>query len=183
MILQSPKGRPVTSTMDSYEAHNLFCETTLPGYLDDELCGVRERRASTSQKPYACIILVIVKQHLVQIGRMDGPTEYSSYMLAAITTKGPMWGHPMLVLGALCSFLEPFCGNLSPKIDKVSGELTLRYPHEGPWVVHRSRRAPPRSGLRRGFRARLDYLDDELRGVRERRAVAKGQARNLLYGS
>jgi len=45
-----------------------------------------------------------------------------------------MWGHPMLVLGALCSLLEPFCGHLSPKIDKVSEELTLRYPHEGPWV-------------------------------------------------
>ena len=40
----------------------------------------------------------------------------------------------MLVLGALCSFLEPFCGHLSPKIDKVSEELTLRHPHEGPWV-------------------------------------------------
>ena len=53
---------------------------------------------------------------------------------ACLATKGPMWGHPMLVLGALCSFLEPFYGNLSPKIDKVSEELTLRYPHEGPWV-------------------------------------------------
>jgi hypothetical protein len=30
------------------------------------------------------------------------------------------------------SFLEPFCGHLSPKHDKVSGELALRYPHEGP---------------------------------------------------
>ena len=47
-----------------------------------------------------------------------------------------MWGHPMLVLGALCSFLEPFRGHLSPKIDKVSEELTLRYPHEEPWVVN-----------------------------------------------
>ena len=40
----------------------------------------------------------------------------------------------MLVLGALCSFLEPFCGHLSPKIDKASEELTLRYPHEEPCV-------------------------------------------------
>ena len=40
----------------------------------------------------------------------------------------------MLVLGAVCSFLEPFGGHLSPEIDKVSEELTLRYPHEGPWV-------------------------------------------------
>ena len=30
------------------------------------------------------------------------------------------WGYPKLVLGAVCSFLEPFCGRLSPKIDKVS---------------------------------------------------------------
>ena len=50
-------------------------------------------------------------------------------------TKGPMWGHPMLVLGALCSFLEPFCGHLSPNIDIDPEKLTLRYPHEGPWVV------------------------------------------------
>ena len=32
------------------------------------------------------------------------------------------------------SFLEPFCGHLSPKIDKVSEMLTLRYSHEGPCV-------------------------------------------------
>ena len=55
------------------------------------------------------------------------------------TTEGPWWGHPMLVLGALCSFLEPFCGHLSPKIDKVSEELTLRYPHEEPCVEARGR--------------------------------------------
>jgi len=35
-------------------------------------------------------------------------------------TEGPMWGHPMPVLGALSPFLEPFCGHLSPKLDKVS---------------------------------------------------------------
>ena len=51
------------------------------------------------------------------------------------TTEGPMWGHLMLVLGALCSFLEPFRGCLSPNIDNVPEKLTLRYPHEGPWVV------------------------------------------------
>ena len=51
-----------------------------------------------------------------------------------IPTEGPMWGHPMPVLGALSPFLEPFCGHLSPKIDKVSEELTLRYHHEEPWV-------------------------------------------------
>ena len=60
---------------------------------------------------------------------------YRASFPAPSATKGPMWGHPMLVLGALCSFLEPFCGHLSPKIDKVCEELTLRYPHEGPWVA------------------------------------------------
>ena len=50
------------------------------------------------------------------------------------TTKGPMWGHPVPVLGAISPFLEPFHGRLSPNIDNVSEKLTLRYPHEGPWV-------------------------------------------------
>ena len=48
-----------------------------------------------------------------------------------------MWGYPVFVLGAISSFLEPFRGHLSPKIDTVSEELTLRYPHEEPWVVPR----------------------------------------------
>ena len=51
------------------------------------------------------------------------------------TTKGPMWGYPVPVLGAISPFLEPFRGRLSPNIDNVSEKLTLRYPHEGPWVV------------------------------------------------
>ena len=50
------------------------------------------------------------------------------------STRGPSWGHPMVVLGTIRSFLEPFCGHLSPKNDKVSEELTLRYSHEGPCV-------------------------------------------------
>jgi hypothetical protein len=45
-----------------------------------------------------------------------------------------MWGYPVFVLGAISSFLEPFRGHLSPKIDKVSAELTLRYHHEEPRV-------------------------------------------------
>ena len=53
---------------------------------------------------------------------------------ARFTTKGPMWGYPVFVLGAVCSFLEPFRGHLSPNIDDVSEKLTLRYPHKGPWV-------------------------------------------------
>ena len=39
-----------------------------------------------------------------------------------------MWGHPMLVLGAVCSFLEPFRGHLSPNIDNVSEKLTFEIP-------------------------------------------------------
>ena len=46
-----------------------------------------------------------------------------------------MWGHPVPVLGAISPFLEPFRGRLSPNIDNVSEKLTLRYPHEGPWVA------------------------------------------------
>jgi len=46
----------------------------------------------------------------------------------------------MVVLGTIRSFLEPFCGHLSPKIDKVCEELTLRYPHEGPCVGRQYRR-------------------------------------------
>ena len=52
-----------------------------------------------------------------------------------VATEGPSWGHSKVVLGAISSFLEPFCRHLSPKIDKVSEELTLRYPHEEPCVV------------------------------------------------
>ena len=50
------------------------------------------------------------------------------------TTRGPSWGHHSVVLGAIMSFLEPFCGYLSPKIEKVSLKLTFEYPHEGPCV-------------------------------------------------
>ena len=45
-----------------------------------------------------------------------------------------MWGYPRPVIGAVDPFLEPFRGRLSPNIDNVSEKLTLRYPHEGPWV-------------------------------------------------
>jgi hypothetical protein len=48
--------------------------------------------------------------------------------------RRPYVGYPSHVLGAIASFLETFCGHLSPKIDKVSEELTLRYPHEEPCV-------------------------------------------------
>jgi hypothetical protein len=54
---------------------------------------------------------------------------------AGEATQTPMWGYPVFVLGAVCSFLEPFRGHLSPNIDNVSEKLTLRYPHKGPWVA------------------------------------------------
>ena len=71
----------------------------------------------------------LMNQRRVQIS----PTV--ALVLNCLTTKGPMWGYPVFVLGAISSFLEPFRGRLSPNIDNVSGKLTLRYPHEGPWVV------------------------------------------------
>ena len=44
------------------------------------------------------------------------------------STKGPMWWYPRLVLGALGSFLEPFCGHVLPKVDKLSSKLTFEIP-------------------------------------------------------
>ena len=61
------------------------------------------------------------------------PPTFSAIRCRA-TTKGPMWGYPRPVLGAVDPLLEPFRGHLSPNIDNVSKTLTLRYPHEGPWV-------------------------------------------------
>ena len=55
-----------------------------------------------------------------------------------------MWGYPVPVLGAISPFLEPFRGRLSPNIDNVSEKMTLRYPHEGPWVVTNPSRFVPR---------------------------------------
>ena len=42
------------------------------------------------------------------------------------TTKGPSWGYPMLVIGALGSFLEPICGHVLPKVDKLFPKLTFK---------------------------------------------------------
>ena len=67
--------------------------------------------------------------------RFDLPCAQPRIRSVMPTTEGPSWGHSRVVLGAIWSFLEPLFGHLSPKIDKVSEELTLRYPHEGPCVV------------------------------------------------
>ena len=64
-------------------------------------------------------------------------TGQAARLPAQEATRGPSWGRHMAVLGTIRSFLEPFYGQLSPKNDKVSEELTLRYPHEGPCVATR----------------------------------------------
>ena len=65
--------------------------------------------------------------------------------------RGPSWGHLKVVLGAIRPFLVPFCGHISPKIDKVSYKMTFEYPHEGPCV--------------------------EARGVRDRHGISTGVPR------
>ena len=45
--------------------------------------------------------------------RVVGP-----FSVKALTTRGPTWGHSRFVLGAIGSFLEPFCGHLSPKLTR-----------------------------------------------------------------
>ena len=40
----------------------------------------------------------------------------------------------MLVLGALGSFLGPFCGHVLPKVDKLCSTLTFEIPPEEPSV-------------------------------------------------
>ena len=52
----------------------------------------------------------------------------------SLPTEGPSWGHAVLVLGAVSSFLEPFCGGLLSNIDKPVANRLLKYPHEGPCV-------------------------------------------------
>ena len=90
-----------------------------------------------------------------------------------------MWGHPALVLGAISSFLEPFRGYLSPKVEKISEELTLRYPHEEPCVAGiqeagpsdvgwgRERRAAGQVRNRRGVRGQPGRSMIQLSGVSE----------------
>ena len=56
-----------------------------------------------------------------------------------VATKGRMWGYPRLVLGALGSLLEPFCGHLLPKVDRLCSKLTFEIP------LRRALRGTPRS--------------------------------------
>ena len=48
-----------------------------------------------------------------------------------VPTRGPSWGHPRFVVGAIGSFLEPFRGYLSSKMTNFN-ELTSEYTLEGP---------------------------------------------------
>ena len=43
--------------------------------------------SGSTKSLHACVVLVIVKQHLVQISLLDGPTENLSYILAAIRSR------------------------------------------------------------------------------------------------
>ena len=43
---------------------------------------------------------------------------YRRIVMRAQPTEGPSWGYPVLVLGAVSFFLEPFCGKSLSKIDK-----------------------------------------------------------------
>ena len=49
------------------------------------------------------------------------------------TTRGPSKGYQSLVLGAIASFLEPFCGHLLLKVDKISQPLTFKIPPRRAW--------------------------------------------------
>ena len=42
--------------------------------------------------------------------------------------RGPSWGHLLVVLGAILSFLEPSYWHLLPKVDKFPCELTFEIP-------------------------------------------------------
>ena len=49
-------------------------------------------------------------------------------------TKGPSWGYPVPVLGAVCPPLSTF-GKKCPRLPKNLVKLTFEYPHEEPCVV------------------------------------------------
>ena len=55
-------------------------------------------------------------------------------LLGLESTRGPSWGHILVVLGAILSFLEPFCGHLLTKLISFLVNGRLKYPHEGPCV-------------------------------------------------
>ena len=48
-----------------------------------------DKHSASTKNLHTWIILVIVKQHLVQIGRIDAPTEYSSLALSDTKVYAP----------------------------------------------------------------------------------------------
>ena len=55
------------------------------------------------------------------------------YHWHTLGTKGLSWGYPVLVLGAISSFLSTF-GENRPRFLNNLSKLTFEYPHEGPCV-------------------------------------------------
>ena len=100
----------------------------------------------------------------------DPGVKQFSLSLSIYPTKGPMWGYPRPVLGAVDPLLEPFPGHLSPNIDNVSKTMTLRYPHEGPWVDRAAR-----ARLVKGHGLRGEGVE-----VRERTANARQTLGNIV---
>jgi len=64
--------------------------------------------------------LFVARGNLLIFSFVRGPEKGS--------TEDPMWGYPVFVLGAISSFLEPFYGHLSPKLDKLCSKLTFEIP-------------------------------------------------------
>ena len=82
----------------------------------------------TSSCPSAC-------QHDCQVQRCMAIAS----IVIRFTAQPPALPREALRGGISRSFLEQICGHVSPKIDKVSEELTLRHPHEGPCVAVQTR--------------------------------------------
>ena len=72
-------------------------------------------------KGVALLILGLATEVLVGgIGLRVRGVRVLCALCPSVATKGPMWGYPRCGLGAVGAVLEPFCGHLSPKLDKVS---------------------------------------------------------------
>ena len=53
---------------------------------------------------------------------------------ATFATRGPSWGHLLVVLGAILSLLEPFFDVYFQILTSSLVNRLLKYPHEGPCV-------------------------------------------------
>ena len=111
---------------------NRRCEATRElGKSGEKRGGCSLMACQTSQRGIGAIPSHRTRSHMaagVTGGTAHEAGNPAATALAVQTTKGPMWGHPMPVLGALGSFLEPFCGHLSPKLDMLCSKLTFEIP-------------------------------------------------------